>query len=150
MACRSPGIYFNQNGILIAIQTDFHDLLRVSRRLSFVPELLAAAAPEIGFAAFEREPERFLIHVSHGQDFACARVLNDGGNQAVGPELCLFQNAIHRTTTPRSRRYDFACPIVTSRKWNMEAASTALAAPSLSPSYRCSRDPAPPDAMTGI
>src|SRR5262249_34226051 len=116
----------------------------------FVPELLPAAAPEVGFVVLDCEFQRFLIHIGNGQNLASPGILNNSRDEAVGSETRFFDDIVHRMTTPRSRKNDLACSIVTSRKWKMDAASTALAAPSVKPWYRCSRLPAPPEAITGI
>src|SRR5262245_72717 len=115
-----------------------------------MPERLTASAPEIRLAFFQSPSQRLLVHVCDGQDLSRARILHNGRNEAISTELCLLEDVFHRTTTPRSRRYDFAWPIVNSRKWKMDAASTALAEPSVRPLKRCSRFPAPPEAITGM
>ena len=55
-----------------------------------------------------------------------------------------------RTGTPASAMRAFACRIVNSPKWKIDAASTALARPCRTPSTRWSRLPTPPEAMTGM
>ena len=42
-----------------------------------------------------------------------------------------------------------ACAMLTSPKWKIEAASTALAWPSVTPLTRSSSVPTPPEAITG-
>ena len=51
---------------------------------------LPAAAPEMRFASFQCQPQRFLVHVGDGQNFPRVRILNDGRNQAVGAEFRAF------------------------------------------------------------
>ncbi len=46
--------------------------------------------------------------------------------------------------------WSFACCIENSPKWKIEAASTALAWPSLTPATRWSSVPTPPEAITGM
>ena len=45
---------------------------------------------------------------------------------------------------------DCGVGIAISRKWNRDAASTASALPSTNASRKCSRLPAPPEAITGM
>src|SRR5262245_31967553 len=130
MAGRSERFDLNQNRVVVAIETHLDDLLKIPRRFTLVPKLLTASAPEMRLPLLERHSKRFLIHVCDRQHLARAGILEDGRNQSIGSELCFSENIVHRTITPRSRRYAFAWPIVTSRKWKIEAASTALALPS--------------------
>src|SRR6516162_1357457 len=104
MACRTKRLDFDKYCILITIQADPSDLLEVSRCLSFVPELLTAAAPEVRFVPLERELKCFLIHVCDGEHLASTRVLNDSRYKAVRPKFRAIQNRVHRTTTPRARK----------------------------------------------
>ena len=104
MAGRTARFDLNEDSILIAIETHLHDLLRVAGGFAFVPELLPASAPEICFTLLEGELKRFFIHECDRQHFTGACVLDDGGNQTIGAKFGVFQNAVHRITTPRSRR----------------------------------------------
>src|SRR5437879_1064567 len=70
------------------------------------------------------------------------------GPEGGGADLSRTRHA-RRTGTPRAARYSLASPTVCWPKWKIEAARTALAPPSAMPSYRCSRVPTPPLAMTG-
>ena len=54
-----------------------------------------------------------------------------------------------RTVIPRAAITALASAIVCSRKWKIDAASTASAPPSVMPSARCSSVPTPPLAITG-
>src|SRR5208283_5700276 len=73
-------------------------------------------------------------------------------------EFCkIVQGEAHGASTPSRRiaspafaMWRFASPMVNSPKWKIEAASTALAWPSRTPSTRWSRLPTPPEAITGI
>jgi hypothetical protein len=55
-----------------------------------VPELLAAAAIEPGFAAFQGAAQGFGVHVGEHEDFTRVGVLGDGGNEAVFIEFDVF------------------------------------------------------------
>src|SRR5690625_3739695 len=69
--------------------------------------------------------------------------LNGGGKavQRIGIHPC--------TSIPAAAICAFASAIENSPKWKIEAASTAEALPSITPSARCSSVPTPPDAITG-
>src|SRR5262245_52476306 len=106
----------DQNRVVIAIQADVHDLLRIAGRFPFVPKPFSASAPEPRFFSLEGALSRLLVHIGDRQNLTRPRVLNDGGDQPVRAELRSLKNVAHRTTTPRSRKYDFTSWIVTSRK----------------------------------
>src|SRR5215470_8697665 len=104
MTCWTHRLGFNEHRIVIAIQADLDDLLEISGGRPLVPELPAAAAPEVSFPFLDREFERFLIHVCDGEHFTSTRILYHSGDQAVGSELRILEYLVHRTITPRSRK----------------------------------------------
>src|SRR5262249_11720535 len=59
VAGRTARFDFNEDSILITIETHLHDLLRVAGGFAFMPQLLPASAPEICFTLLEGELERF-------------------------------------------------------------------------------------------
>src|SRR5437773_331441 len=116
MACGSKRFDFDEHCVVIAVETDLHYSLGIARCLALVPKLLPAAAPQVRLPPFQRELEGFFVHIRNRQHLAGVRILDDGWNQTVGAELCIFEDLVHRTTTPRSRRNDLVSAIVSSRK----------------------------------
>src|SRR5206468_8764255 len=111
---------------------------------------LTRAGPEVRRAGLEGLRDGVAIHPRHHQDVARVGFLHDGRNQALRVEAKVVDgHGASRTSTPRSRMYAFASAIVWIAKWKIDAASAASAPPSVTPSTRCSSDPAPPDAITG-
>lgn len=77
----------DQKRIGIAIYADLDHALHVSGGGALVPQLAAAARPEIGFTVLERELQRFLVHVRQHEDFVCLCILHDGRDQSVAVEF---------------------------------------------------------------
>src|SRR5207245_10833420 len=106
--------------------------------------------PEVRHPGRERPLYGRPVHPGHHEELARVRFLDHGGDQPLRVELELVdRHGSQRTSTPRSLRYALASARVCVPKWKMDAASTASAHPSTSPSSRCSSEPAPPDAITG-
>src|SRR5215831_5089104 len=62
VASRAGRVDKHQQHVGVAVETNLDDTLRVPTRGSFVPQLLARAAPEPGLARVERLRERLLVH----------------------------------------------------------------------------------------
>ncbi len=75
--------YFQQDDVLVAVQSNVPDDLLVPRGFPFAPELAPGARPVYGVAFFGGQPERLAVHPGHHQDVAGVGVLGDGRNQAV-------------------------------------------------------------------
>jgi hypothetical protein len=85
-----------QQAILFAIDADLVDHLLVTRCLAFAPECVAAAAPVVRPAGFEREAKRVLVHVGQHQNIAGHGVLDDHRRQTVGAEAnILGRHVVH-------------------------------------------------------
>jgi len=84
------GFALDEYGIAVAVFPDLAHLDDVPRRFAFVPEFLAAAAVEPGFAAGQGAAEGFGVHVGEHEDFARVGVLGDGGDEAVFIEFDVF------------------------------------------------------------
>lgn len=85
MACRvvTGDLYFQPDGILIAIGTDLPDRLDIARRFTLQPELAARAAEIVGLAGLDGERQRLGVHMRHHQQLAVVDVRDDGGDQAA-------------------------------------------------------------------
>ena len=81
MARRSPGIYPNDDGILIAISQDADNFLSIARSFAFVPQALAAATEEDCFSQFTRFGQAFAAHVRNSEYLSGLCILHDSGNQ---------------------------------------------------------------------
>jgi hypothetical protein len=86
MARRTRGSDPDQKCIGIAIHTDLDHALHISGGGSFVPQLLPAAGPEMGFACFERKLEGLPVHVCQHQDFFGLCILHDCRDESGGIE----------------------------------------------------------------
>lgn len=74
-------------GVLVAIGQELDDLLEFPAGGTFVPELLAAAAPVDGLTFFDGLAQGFLVHVSQHQWRTGLCVQRHGGDEAVGIEF---------------------------------------------------------------
>ena len=90
MADGAAGFTLDEYGVAVAVFPDLADLDDVAGGFAFVPELLAAAAVEPGFAAGERAAQGFGVHVGEHEDFAAIGVLGNGGDEAVFVEFDVF------------------------------------------------------------
>src|SRR5919199_1173870 len=84
-----------------------------------------------------------------GTRVAVPRPLGDGRGQPFEHGAGRAAHGSSLTATPASASRRLASATLASPKWKIEAASTALAWPSRTPSTRCSSVPTPPEAMTG-
>src|SRR5215471_5600300 len=143
-------VHLDEQRVGVTIGIDGLDVLDVAGGLALAPERLPRARPEVRLPGSKRRLQGGSIHPGHHEDLAGIRFLHDRGNQALPVEDDgVSVHTCSRTSTPWARRKVLASAMVCRPKWKMEAASAASAPPSISPSRRCSRDPAPPDAMTG-
>jgi hypothetical protein len=85
----------DKQNILIAINRDRFDVLKVAAGLAFEPELIAAAAEEMRFAALDRFFKRLAVHPRHHENLPGGRILNDGGDQAAGIEFEAGKQGLH-------------------------------------------------------
>lgn len=81
MASWAGRIDEDEQGIAIAVHADFADALDVTGGAAFVPQFLAAAAPEVGFAAFLGEAQGVGVHPGHHENVAGGMVLDNGRYQ---------------------------------------------------------------------
>ena len=78
------------------------------------------------------------------------RPAEDTAKELLGLSLSRARLQSIRIGTPAAAMRSLAWRTVNSPKWKIDAASTALAWPSLTPATRSSRSPTPPEAMTGM
>src|SRR6185369_10773786 len=145
-----------QQHVAIAIGVNRLHFLEMAGLLALAPEPLARARPVYRVAAAHRFLQGFAIHVGEHHD-PPVLVLGDGRHHAVGvpfqrlqPIQGMIEIAHKRTSIPRPAINSLAWRTVYSPKWKIEAARTASARPSVTPSAKCCRLPTPPEAMTGI
>src|SRR6185503_13929932 len=74
---RSGRINQNHNRIAVAIERETDDLLRVTRRLTFVPEFVSRARPEPRLPGLDRARKTLLVHVGKREHLTGLRVLHD-------------------------------------------------------------------------
>ncbi len=81
MAGGASRVNQDEQGVAVAVNADFLDVLDVAGGGAFVPDFLAAAAPEVGFAGFLGEAQGFGVHPGDHEDFAGGVVLDNGRYQ---------------------------------------------------------------------
>src|SRR5205807_8440385 len=84
VARRADLLDLNQESIAVAVEGNVLDRLSVAAGFAFHPELLAGAAPEMGFARLDSFFQRSAIHPGHHQHAPGGLFLDNGGNQAAG------------------------------------------------------------------
>jgi hypothetical protein len=77
-----------EQGVAVAVNTNFADMLDVAGGSAFVPQFLAAAAPEVGFASFLSKFEGCGVHPGDHEDLLGGMMLQDGRYQ---PPIIKFQ-----------------------------------------------------------
>src|SRR5215211_968690 len=99
---------------------------------------------------FPGQAQGLIVHEGEHQDGIGLVILDDHRDQTVFVELDRERPHLTGLTgTPCSARNAFRSAIRSSPKWKRDAASTASALPGRSASAKCSRVPAPPDAIRG-
>ena len=83
MAHRTGWIGADQQRIVVAVEFDFDDLKKVTRRFPFCPEALFRTAEERDSVFLHGLLISFFIHKSDHEDAQCLRVLDNTGDQAV-------------------------------------------------------------------
>ena len=68
---------------MVAVQPRREHALHAAARAAFVPELAAAAAPEVRLARSQRGGERLGVGVGYHEDLAAGGVLHHAGHEAV-------------------------------------------------------------------
>ncbi len=81
------GMHQHQERIAIAVQTDGNDVLIMAAGRALMPQFAPTAAPEYCLAQFQGLGQSLAIHISQGQHLACARVLDDSGNERGFTEI---------------------------------------------------------------
>ena len=69
---------FEEQGVIIAIDLDIHEVEEVTTCLALSPKRIARAAPESHLLRLERLGERFLIHVTEHEHILGHGILNNG------------------------------------------------------------------------
>src|SRR5205085_3951313 len=133
----------------VAVQAQLAHFLHMAGLFALAPEPPARARPVHRLALLGGLLERLAIHPRHGEHAAARCVLRHGGDQAIGAPRYFVEPGHSRTSMPYCFSCSFACRTLYSPKWKMLAASTASALPSSTACARCSRLPAPPEAITG-
>src|SRR5690606_23936998 len=142
----------DQECIVVAIGLHGHDIQEVSRRFTLRPQTILAAAEERDASLRERRAQRFAIHVAEHQHRAAAGVLDDRGQQPVafvpreGIDLFEFHG---RISIEVWRKYALRSGMCSVPVWNTLAASAPSTFVFANTSAKCSRAPAPPDAISG-
>ena len=86
-----------KKGIPVVIRHDALHTLFVPRGFPLVPQLLAAATPEVGLPRLHGSPDTLLIHERDHQDLAGPGVLYDCRNESVLVILELGQSELLHT-----------------------------------------------------
>jgi hypothetical protein len=86
MASWSCRAYSDQQGILIAIVLNFHQVQKVLTFLSFGPKALFGPTKKSDFFGFQGFQIRFLVHIAQHQDILGIGVLDYCRNEPV----CVF------------------------------------------------------------
>src|SRR3954453_17448147 len=89
------GLHEREHGVVVAVEAQRLDGLRVAGRRALVPQLLARAAVEVQLAGAPRERERLGVHVREGQDLAGAPILDDARNEAALIEAQVWTGGLH-------------------------------------------------------
>src|SRR3954447_1647418 len=71
-----------QHRVVVAVEAQGLDRLRVAGGRALVPELVARAAEQVQLAGLARAAQRLLVHVREREDLARAPILNDAGHEA--------------------------------------------------------------------
>ena len=79
-------VHDQQDGVAVAVVADGPHPLPVPRGLALAPVLAPAAAPEPRPPGLQRPPQCLVVHVAEHEHRSVAGILDDGGDQAVGPE----------------------------------------------------------------
>src|SRR5579875_185885 len=111
-----------QNGIAIAVEAQFDDLLHVAGGGTFSPIFLARSAPKPRISCRKRPFQRLAVRIGKHEHGARLCILHDDRNQpscrivAHSGKVDLAFYSTHRTGTPLSRRYDFTSRTLVSAK----------------------------------
>lgn len=65
-----------EEGVLFAVDPDFHEFEKIARGRALDPEFVAAGAPERGFALFERGLQGQLVSIPDNEDLSGLGVLD--------------------------------------------------------------------------
>jgi len=87
MACPAGLANFHQHRVLVAINLNIDNSLRVSGRFAFDPQALPRSAPIGRPAGFHRRLQGLSIHPGQHQNLVGFHILGDGGDQAVRIEV---------------------------------------------------------------
>src|SRR5206468_72424 len=91
-------MHLEQERVAIAVRVHAVDVLGVARRLALAPQNLARARPEMALAGPQCRIEGLAIHPGDHQHLAGLRLLDDGGNETVGPPAELFRAHVSSLT----------------------------------------------------
>ena len=83
MADGADGIHLHQQGVVVAIHADVHQLQEVAAGLALHPQLLPGTAEKGDFARFQRLLVGLAVHVTKHQHLGRAGILNNGRHQAA-------------------------------------------------------------------
>src|SRR5205814_10562080 len=84
-----------QDGVVVAVVVEAHELLDVARLLTLLPVLLPRATPVVHVAGLLRAAQRLRIGPCHHEDVVRPRVLGDDRDE------------IHRISSPFARSISF-------------------------------------------
>src|SRR5690606_35329759 len=149
MASGTVGDRLDEDGVSVTVEVDGDELEPVARSGALLPQLLARAGPERDPSRLSSRFEGSRVHPAQHQDLGRLGVLDHRGDEAVRVPVGLSQRATSLTGIPAAVIAAFTSAIVISRRWKIEAASTAAAPPIETASTQCSTVPAPPEAITG-
>src|SRR5688500_14411449 len=142
-------LHAQQHRVGVAIDAHLEHLLHVPGFFALAPQPGARARPVHRLAALHRLFQRLAVHPGDRKHAVGPLILRDDRHQPVLVPRNFIQPSHSRTSMPRERMCSFAWRTVKSPKWKTDAASTASACPSVTPSARCSSAPTPPEAITG-
>src|SRR6266508_5307618 len=88
----------HENGVVVAIEADFLDLLDVSGLLALAPQPVSRARPVMHLARLGGEVEGFAVHPGERQHLAAVAVLRDRRHEAVGLPFHCVEPCAHWCT----------------------------------------------------
>jgi len=96
MTCRPSLVNFYEERVLIAVVENILHSLHVSRRLPFLPELLARAAPVPGETGLHGPLQRLRVHIRDHEHLAGLPFLDHGGDKTllVKFEICRYFHSV--------------------------------------------------------
>lgn len=86
MAGGARGAYADEEGVVVAIVFDAHDVKEIARGFAFCPKALLGTREECDATFGLGFIESLLVHIAQHEDLVGDGVLDDGGDEAIGGE----------------------------------------------------------------